>query len=83
MEQIRVIYHKNNENVSEEAKRFFIASEDPLYIGIIASPSEPIWNHLSTTKTAVLEINGRAAEYSIPYRIEVGRNSIFFLRPAS
>ncbi len=83
MENVRVIYSMNNQEISESAKQFFIASDDPLYIGIITRASEPLWNHLSRSKTTILDIDGKASEYSIPYRIEVGRNSIFFLKPES
>ncbi len=83
MENVRVIYSRDHEKVVDSARQFFIASDDPFYVGIIASPSEPLWNHLSRSKTAVLDIDGRVSEFSIPYRIEVGKNSIFFLKPSS
>ena len=59
----------------------FIASQNPLYIGIILKPSHGAWIRMSRAKTVVLEMEGKPVEFSIPYRIEVGENSIFFLKP--
>lgn len=61
--------------------KYFVASDEPLFIGLIVSPSEKIWPHLKNTDSIVLEIGGSSYECRIPYKIEVGRNSIFFAAP--
>lgn len=60
---------------------YFIASDEPLFIGLIISPSERIWSRMKNVDSAILEIGGKSYSFKIPYKIEVGRNSIFFVSP--
>ncbi len=62
--------------------RYFVASDDPLFIGLIVSPSEKIWPRLKNADSVVLEIGISSFAFRIPYKIEVGRNTIFFVSPA-
>ncbi|MGC8515960.1 MAG: hypothetical protein ACP5OC_07495 [Thermoplasmata archaeon] len=60
---------------------YFVASDEPLFIGLIISPSERIWPRMKNADSTILEIGGKSYPFRIPYKIEVGRNSIFFLSP--
>jgi hypothetical protein len=81
MDNIYAIFADNNGKVREKLENHFIASQNPLYIGIILKPSHGAWIRMSRAKAVVLEIDGKPGEFSVPYRIEVGENSIFFLKP--
>ncbi len=81
MDNVYAIFADNNGKVREKLENNFIASQNPLYIGIILKPSHGAWIRMSRAKTVVLEMEGKPLEFSIPYRIEVGENSIFFLKP--
>ncbi|MEM0157352.1 MAG: hypothetical protein QXN26_04720 [Thermoplasmataceae archaeon] len=81
MQDIYAIFAENSGRIREKLENHFIASQNPLYIGIILKPSHGAWIRMSRAKTVVLEIDGKPGEYSVPYRIEVGENSIFFLKP--
>ena len=81
MDNVYAIFADNNGKVREKLENNFIVSQNPLYIGIILKPSNGAWIRMSRAKTVVLEMEGKPLEFSIPYRIEVGENSIFFLKP--
>ncbi|KJE49695.1 MULTISPECIES: hypothetical protein [Acidiplasma] len=57
--------------------QIFVASERPLYYGIISRQMSNIWNALTDANSLVL--NER--NMNIKYRIDVGENSIFFATP--
>lgn len=78
---LNAVFHAKGEARSEEINDFFIASKSPLYVGVIMTPSKTLWTHLKAHSEVVLEIDGFSGNFSIPYRIEVGENTIFFLRP--
>ncbi len=81
MQDIYGIFSENSGKVREKLENYFIASQNPLYIGVILKPSHGAWIRMSRARSVVLEIDGKPGEYSVPYRIEVGENSIFFLKP--
>jgi hypothetical protein len=63
----------------------FVASEAPLYLGIILKPSKGFWEYLKNSSEVVLCRNKEenCASFAIPYKIEVGENTIFFIKPDS
>jgi len=63
----------------------FVASEAPLYLGIILKPSKGFWEYLKNSSEVVLcrENAKNCASFTIPYKIEVGENTIFFIKPDS
>ena len=65
-------------NISREG--WFIASRDPFYIGIILPPDPGLWALLSSSKEITVSISGETRKFSVRQRIEVGSNSIFFLK---
>lgn len=81
MKEIKLVLGKDGKSSDHNVENFFLASSAPLYIGVIARPSSPLWVQLSASRSGVVEIDGTPMEFSIPYRIEVGENSIFFLKP--
>ncbi len=78
---MKILASSNGNGVEFPVEKWFTASENPLYIGVMAKPSPGLWEHLSRSKSVFLVDDGSAKEYRIPYRIEVGENSIFFLTP--
>lgn len=81
MAQLKIFSSDKGEKVEFAVENWFTASENPPYIGIIVKPSPGLWEFLSRTKNVILQKDDAAIQYSIPYRIEVGENSIFFLTP--
>lgn len=69
--------------MEEVIKNYFIASRSPLYIGVILPPSEGLWTFLKSESMIVIRTDGFSSEFLVPYRIEVGENTIFFLKPES
>ena len=63
----------------------FVASEEPLYLGIILKPSKGFWEFLKNSSEVVLCHNNEenCVSFAIPYKIEVGENTIFFIKPNS
>lgn len=61
----------------------FIASGSPLYLGLVLKPSKGLWEYLKNSSELVLCHGHKenCAVMSIPYKIEVGENTIFFLKP--
>lgn len=80
---LKAVFRIDEKVVDEEIKDYFIASKSPLYLGIILPPSKGLWTYLKGSNSIVVEVNGLSSEFSIPYRIEVGENTLFFLRPES
>ena len=76
-----VLASSDGKVVEFPVEKWFTASERPLYIGVIAKPSPGLWEHLSRSKNVIMTDGAASRDYSIPYRIEVGENSIFFLTP--
>lgn len=62
-----------------DLNHIFIASEEPLYIGIIIKPEPGIWEELMDSELAYIHTSEGIKETKIGYRIEVGENSIFFV----
>ncbi|MCL4451022.1 MAG: hypothetical protein M1327_00130 [Candidatus Thermoplasmatota archaeon] len=62
---------------------YFVASDEPLFIGLILSPSDRLWPSMKNADSVILEIGRISYSFRIPYKIEVGRNSIFFVSPES
>lgn len=82
MTSISVISTHNSKRKEYLVDKWFIASESPQYIAIVTKPSPGLWEHLSQSKEAVLELDGKSYNYNIPYRIEVGESTIFFVTPS-
>lgn len=80
---ISVVYFRKEKEISGKVDSYFVASRNPFYIGIIMKPSSGVWEILKSSSTANLRVEGKnICEYEIPYKIEVGENTIFFLKPA-
>lgn len=60
--------------------RWFIASENPLYIGIILPPGPDLWADVSTSKSLEINFKDETGKFAVKQRVEVGENSIFFLK---
>ncbi len=73
----------NNKKVEFNEKEYFIASRKPLYYGVIISPSSDIWSYMVESGKVECKIENTNKKYSIPYRIDVGENSIFFITSES
>ena len=82
MTSISVISTQDGKRKEHFVHKWFMASEIPQYIAIVTKPSPGLWEHLSQSKAAVLEVDGKSYNYSIPYRIEVGESTIFFVTPS-
>lgn len=79
---ISVVYYRNEKEISGEVDSYFVASRNPFYLGIIMKPSTGIWEILKSSSTANLRIGRETAlEFEIAYKIEVGENTVFFLKP--
>jgi hypothetical protein len=78
---ISVVIPSNHGKEKVKIDHYFVASDEPLFIGLIISPSEKTWPRMKNADSAILEISGKSYSFSIPYKIEVGRNTIFFVAP--
>ncbi len=83
MAQMKILSSNEGEKIEFPVENWFIASENPLYVGIIIKPSPGLWELLSRSKNVLMQKDDSTTQYSIPYRIEVGENSIFFLTPGN
>ncbi len=63
-----------------DSKRWFVASENPFYLGIILPPGPNTWADISTSKIVEVKFMGEFRRFGVKQRIEVGENSIFFLK---
>ena len=80
---ISVVYYRKGGEVSGKVEDFFIASRNPFYLGIIMKPSTGVWEILKSSSTTNLNVDGdKTLEFEISYKIEVGENTIFFIKPA-
>ncbi len=77
---LRAVVHAEGKTFRREVEKYFIASEEPLFLGIILSPSDPMWVDMKNSSEVILEAGDMAYSCSIPYKIEVGSNTIFFAR---
>jgi len=69
----------NNKKAEFSEKEYFIASQEPLYYGLIINPSSDLWSYMVESDKVECTIKNKTERYSIPYRIDVGENSIFFI----
>ena len=76
---MKILFGDKQDELDED--KYFIASKEPLYYGLIISPSTELWGDIVKAHSIQCNIHQRMAEYSIPYRIDVGENSIFFITP--
>lgn len=63
-----------------DSKRWFVASENPFYVGVIMLPGPNIWADMSASKTVEGKFRNESRKFVVKQRIEVGENSIFFLK---
>ena len=64
-----------------EIENVFVASRQPLFLGLILKPSDAAWNHIKSTKEIL--VNGKELKgFTVKYGIEVGESSIFFITPS-
>ena len=82
MVSITAVSVEKGKRTDYPVEKWFIASEAPLYIGIIVKPSPGLWEMMSRSRDTIMEIEGRSHNFHIRYRIEVGESSIFFATPA-
>jgi hypothetical protein len=59
---------------------WFIASHEPFFLGVILPPEPHFWAKLASSKSVSAEFPGSRKNFRVEQRIEVGSNSIFFLR---
>ena len=76
---INIVIHSDQGKEKLKIDHYLVASDEPLFIGLIVSPSDRIWPRMKNADSAILEIGGKTYSFRIPYKIEVGRNSIFFV----
>ncbi|MEM0139271.1 MAG: hypothetical protein QXZ44_01460 [Ferroplasma sp.] len=69
----------NDKMIKLKNKDYFVASENPYYIGIIVNPSSDQWGKLVEAKSIEVKTGNSIKSFKIPYRIDVGENSIFFI----
>lgn len=81
--KLSIVYYRDQKELVGEVEDFFIASNNPLYLGLIIKPSTGVWEILKSSSHANVRVNGeKILEFEIPYKIEVGENTIFFARPS-
>jgi hypothetical protein len=80
---ISVVVPSDHGKEKVKTDHYFVASDEPLFIGLIISPSEKLWPYMKNADSVILEIGMVSYSFRIPYKIEVGRNSIFFVSPES
>jgi hypothetical protein len=76
---MEIIFGNKYERLTEE--KYFLASADPVYYGLIVNPSSELWGYMVENRSIKSDISGALQDYNIPYRIDVGENSIFFIKP--
>lgn len=81
MVSITAVVMENGSRKDYPVENWFVASQSPLYLGVITKPSPGIWGFMSRSHEVVLEISGKSRTFRIAYRIEVGESSIFFVTP--
>lgn len=78
---LKAVFQLEGKVLEEKIENYFIASRSPLYVGVILPPSKGAWTYMKGGNTIVIEVNNFSSQFRIPYRIEVGENTIFFLKP--
>jgi hypothetical protein len=78
---VKISSTPNGEPKEVDQNHVFIASEDPIYLGIIIKPEPGIWEELMDSENLYIHFNDDVVQSRIGYRIEVGENSIFFVTP--
>jgi hypothetical protein len=68
-----------NKKVTLGEEEYFVASKDPLYYGLIINPSSELWGYMVEARDIECTVNNKLEKYNIPYRIDVGENSLFFI----
>ncbi|MHB8396333.1 MAG: hypothetical protein ACYDAZ_03605 [Thermoplasmataceae archaeon] len=79
--KISLIIPHPDGKVARQLENVFIASVKPPYLGVICSPADPSWQTLQSMKKVLVSSDGRESPFIIEYRIDVGENTIFFLKP--
>lgn len=78
-----VVYFRNEGEIASEISSYFVASRTPFYLGLTVKPSLPVWEILKESSEVNLRFeDGNLMEFEIPYKIEVGENTIFFVKPS-
>ncbi|AKA49587.1 hypothetical protein IX51_11280 [uncultured archaeon] len=81
--KISVVYFRNQQEVMSDVESYFVASRNPFYLGLIMKPSAGAWEILkSSSETNIRVDGGEILQFDIAYKIEVGENTIFFVKPA-
>lgn len=83
MDRITLVHSSRNREIAEETDRFFVASFNPFYLGIMVKPSAAIWTVMKSASEVTLRADRDLMEFEIAYRIEVGENTVFFIKPAA
>lgn len=81
MTSIKVVSTKDGKRIDYPVEKWFLASEVPVYYAITTKPSPGLWEHLSQSGKIIMELDGKSGNFKIPYRIEVGESTIFFVTP--
>lgn len=79
--KLRAVYYVDGSTKMFEVSNYFVASDKPLFLGLIIEPSAGLWAYLKNSSDIVIEFSGKSANFRVPYKIEVGRNTIFFITP--
>ncbi|MCL5804300.1 MAG: hypothetical protein M1306_03225 [Candidatus Thermoplasmatota archaeon] len=79
--KLMAVYHVNGSTERYDVKNYFVASDRPFFLGLIIEPSAGLWAYLKNSSDIVMEFSGKSANFRVPYKIEVGRNTIFFITP--
>ncbi len=78
---LRAVYFANGSSERHDIDNYFVASDKPFFLGLIIEPSAGLWAYLKNNAEIVIEYSGKSANFKVPYKIEVGRNTIFFITP--
>lgn len=79
---LSLVYFREGKEISSSVDKFFVASENPLYIGLIVKPSADVWEFLKASSSVNIRLsNDSYMEMDIVYKVEVGQNTIFFIKP--
>lgn len=81
---LSIIYKHLDQEKIEKISNYFMASNNPLYFGLIIKPSKGLWEYLKNNDELLVSFVDERNSYpfKIEYKIEVGENSIFFIKPA-
>lgn len=80
--RIWAVYYREEGEIADEVTNYFVASRNPFYLGLIIKPSLSVWEILKESSEVNLRLeDGRMIEFEIPYKIEVGESTIFFVKP--